>query len=108
MTDSTFTWEPTRYVIQVVPEDHYLRERYDDMYIYFVAVELRDTDRWCVTDGFSVYDAGLMQYGVGEPIPSSRSDEFKQRYRFDLATAKLIGEELARDKLRWLEEKWPR
>ena len=62
MTDSTFTWEPTRYVIQVVPEDHYLRVLFDDLYIYFVSVDLRDSERWCVSDGLSVYDAGLMQY----------------------------------------------
>lgn len=48
-------------------------------------VERRDIDRWCVTDMFQCYDKD----GVGEyePSPSSRTDEFKERFRFSLDEA---------------------
>ena len=48
---------------------------------------------WCVTDGHTCYDANLE--GQFEPINSSRTEEFKQRYRFtDLHEAISVAEKV--------------
>jgi hypothetical protein len=76
----------TEYVYSYLPEGHEL---------YFslsITVESRGDDTWAVCDRMQrVMDAkGRWKH---EPLPSSRTDAFKRRYRHDLETAKRLARE---------------
>lgn len=50
-----------------------------------ITVELRSANKWCVTNGSSVWNTdGQWEY---EPLPSNRDDEFFKRTRYSLEDA---------------------
>lgn len=60
---------------------------------YVLYVEWRGGDQWCVTDGAYCYRKdGHKAY---EPNPSSRTDRFKNAYRFPLNDALALAQKIA-------------
>ncbi|GAT01210.1 hypothetical protein [Mycolicibacterium fortuitum] len=60
---------------------------------YVLYVEWRGDDQWCVTDGAYCYRKdGHKAY---EPNPSSRTDRFKNAYRFPLDDALALAQKIA-------------
>lgn len=74
-------------------------DRYDELpeierYNWRITVEARGGGRWCVKDrGFVATKTGRWIY---EPQPSSRTQAFRNRTRFDLPTAITIATKLAK------------
>ena len=60
-------------------------------YFWCLRIEQRSAGRWVVTDGFDVYTSDGRE---DEPIPSSRTDEFKARTRMSLDDAKALALQL--------------
>lgn len=78
----------TEFQFPVFPEGH----EYWDIAAETVKVVKRGDGRWAVLDRTHCYDAdGNPEY---ESIPSERTDEFKQRFRHDLATAVRLAREV--------------
>ena len=79
--------EATRYEVTNYPEQGVNAREFT------LWVERRDIDRWCVTDGFgSCYRKdGHKSY---ERNPSSRTDRFKNAYRFPLDEALALAQKL--------------
>lgn len=65
----------------------------DSSHAFAVEVEWRSDDKFAVKHGGMVLTKeGEWEY---EPMPSSRTDEFKERTRFDFETAKRLAREHA-------------
>lgn len=78
---------PTAYAVSCLPPEH------RDAYHFTIHVEWRNKDLWCVKNGAYCYDRdGVEEY---ESNPSSRTDEFKQRFRFPLDEALEIAKRVA-------------
>lgn len=78
---------PTSYAVSCFPSEH------PEAYNFTLHVAWRNKDRWCVTDGAYCYDQdGNQEY---ESNPSSRTDEFKHRYRHSLEDALALAKRLA-------------
>jgi hypothetical protein len=61
--------------------------------MYVLYVEWRGADEWCITDGIYCYRKdGHKSY---EPQPSSRTDRFKNAYRFPLDQALELAQKFA-------------
>jgi hypothetical protein len=73
------TVRATRYEVSCLPEDHEAAPHFT------ITVEWRGNDQWAVTRYGDCFGTdGEWDY---EPRPSSRTDEWKNTHRFDLATA---------------------
>lgn len=78
----------SRIEFSVLPHDHELRRH------YVVTIEWRGGDRWAVVHGRHVFGShGEWEF---EPLNSYRTDEWKQKFRFDFKTATRIAGEQAR------------
>lgn len=63
----------------------------DEAYLWCITVEWRGGDRWAVTrSGCCLGSDGEWEY---EPLPSSRTDEWKAAHRFDVDTALRLAQE---------------
>lgn len=73
-------------------------EERDELLLYYtISVSYRGDDKWAVTYLNDALDADLQdQY---EPRPSSRDDDFLNRYRFSLSEAVAIAERAAKQVL---------
>lgn len=83
------TVEVTRYQVSCLPAHH------PDAVHFTLTVERRDInpDRWAVLRSGFCYDAkGREKY---EPLPSSRTDAFKRRYRHSLDEALALAKRIA-------------
>lgn len=79
--------EATRYEVTNYPEGG------ENAREFTLWVEKRDTDRWCVTDGFRrCYRKD--GHASHESQPSSRTDRFKKAYRFPLEEALALAQKL--------------
>jgi hypothetical protein len=87
----------TEFQFPIYPEGH----EFWDIAAVTVTVAKRGDDRWAVLSRSFCHDAdGKPEY---EHIPSERSDEFKQRFRFDLDSAVRLAVEVVvpRERARW-------
>lgn len=81
--------QPTRYEVTAWPGP---RDSVNRMH-YVLYVEWRGEDRWCITDGSYCYRRdGHKSY---ERQPSSRTDRFKNAYRFSLDEALMLAKQIA-------------
>ncbi|WP_157227542.1 hypothetical protein [Nocardia asiatica] len=81
------TVEAVRYAVSCLPIDHPQHRHFT------VYVEWRGNGRWAVTDGAGCFTLdGEHSY---ESIPSTRSQQWLARHRFDLPTALALAKRLA-------------
>ena len=87
----------TEFQFPIYPEGH----EFWDIAAETVTVAKRGDGRWAVLSRSFCYDAdGNAEY---EQIPSERTDEFKQQFRFDLDAAVRLAREVVvpKERARW-------
>lgn len=81
--------EVTSYTVCCLPPDHI------DEYHFRITVERRAPNQWAVMhNGYCLHTSGRWDY---EPLPSSRTDQWKKSHRFDLETALKKARRMAPD-----------
>lgn len=86
MGDLPVRVEPTEYRVTDYPEGG------TNAHHFTMWVSWRGDDRWCVRDMLYCYDKdGNRAY---EPLASSRTDDFKDRFRFSLDEALALAQKL--------------
>ena len=89
--NAEFLKSVTKLSVSAVSTD--AQENSPEAYLWAVTVEARGHGNWSVSNGGYVYDKnGKDDY---EPMPSSRTDAFLNRFRFSLPEAIRIAEKVA-------------
>lgn len=88
MSGLTLYVQATRYTVNCVPAD-----LVPDAHVFEIAVEWRGNDRWAVVRHGQCLDRkGRWSW---ESLPSSRTDEWLARHRFDFDTALELAKQAA-------------
>ncbi len=81
------------FIVNALPED--IQKDSTDSYYFDIKVERKAHGRWAVLHNGDAYNIkGKREY---EPLPSSRTESWKKRFRFDLLTAIELAEKISHE-----------